>query len=72
MGKLTPYPPRFYPDDPKVAKYLNAEVLARFRRNVGGVRIEDDILITETGIENLTAAIPKEIKDIETIMNSSN
>ena len=31
-----------------------------------GVRIEDDILITEKGHENLTAAIPKEIDAIET------
>ncbi|MFT4543495.1 MAG: Xaa-Pro aminopeptidase [Planctomycetota bacterium] len=32
-----------------------------------GVRIEDDILITESGYENLTAAIPKEIDDVEAI-----
>ncbi len=32
-----------------------------------GVRIEDDILITEDGYINLSAAIPKEIADIENI-----
>ena len=33
-----------------------------------GVRIEDDILVTESGNENLTAAIPKEVADIEAAM----
>jgi Xaa-Pro aminopeptidase len=30
-----------------------------------GVRIEDDVLVTADGIENLTAAAPKSIADIE-------
>lgn len=30
-----------------------------------GVRIEDDILMTESGPENLTRSIPKEVKEIE-------
>ena len=30
-----------------------------------GVRIEDDILVTETGHENLTSGIPKEVADVE-------
>ncbi len=30
-----------------------------------GVRIEDDILVTESGYENLTGSIPKSIEDVE-------
>ncbi|MBE2894826.1 Xaa-Pro aminopeptidase [Spirabiliibacterium falconis] len=36
-----------------------------------GVRIEDNILITETGNKILTAAVPKEPDDIERIMQSN-
>lgn len=32
-----------------------------------GVRIEDDILITEHGYENLTVGVPKDIADVETL-----
>lgn len=33
-----------------------------------GIRIEDDILVTENGHENLTLMIPKKIEDIEAIV----
>lgn len=36
-----------------------------------GVRIEDEVLVTETGMENLTGDTPKTIKDIETIVGSA-
>jgi Xaa-Pro aminopeptidase len=35
-----------------------------------GVRIEDDILVTDSGYENLTAAVPKSIAAIEALMES--
>ncbi|PNS18235.1 hypothetical protein CAC42_7604 [Sphaceloma murrayae] len=40
---------------PQHAKYINTKILERYYP-VGGVRIEDDILITETGFKNLTTA----------------
>jgi Xaa-Pro aminopeptidase len=30
-----------------------------------GVRIEDDIAVTESGHENLTAAVPKTVAELE-------
>ncbi len=33
-----------------------------------GVRIEDNILITEDGHKNLSAFVPKTVEDIESIM----
>lgn len=42
---------------PKVEKYMNI-----------GVRIEDDILVTETGYKNLSATVPREIWELEKLM----
>lgn len=43
---------------------LDREELAKFS-DVRGIRIEDDVLITDTGCEVLCASIPKSVGDIE-------
>jgi hypothetical protein len=45
----------FYRHDPVHSKYINFDVVKRYLP-VGGVRIEDDILVTSKGYENLTTA----------------
>jgi Xaa-Pro aminopeptidase len=50
----------FKPDDELIPKPLRGL----------GVRIEDDILITSTGNENLTAALPRRSVDVEAWMST--
>lgn len=58
----------YLPDTP-----ANREMLAKIRpvferyRNIG-VRIEDDLLVTETGVEWMTKNLPRKLEDIEAFM----
>ncbi|XP_043278048.1 xaa-Pro dipeptidase isoform X2 [Venturia canescens] len=49
--------------NPEQNKFIVSERLEQFRGS-GGVRIEDDVLITEDGVENFTS-VPRTVKEIE-------
>ncbi|MBK7632443.1 MAG: aminopeptidase P family protein [Ignavibacteriales bacterium] len=48
----------------KFKNYINYDKLEEYR-NFGGIRIEDDILVTQNGYKVLGRPIPKEIDDVE-------
>eukprot|EP00055_Hartaetosiga_balthica_P002604 m.4569 g.4569 ORF g.4569 m.4569 type:complete len:508 (+) comp2255_c0_seq1:122-1645(+) len=52
--------------DPKFNKFVNKDRLNEFR-GWGGVRIEDDVLVTAEGIDNFTQT-PRTIEEIESVM----
>lgn len=54
-------------EDKSQSAFLNKEKLSELM-DFGGVRLEDNIVVTEDGYENLTD-VPKERKDVEEIMN---
>ncbi|KAI7900931.1 peptidase M24, structural domain-containing protein [Cokeromyces recurvatus] len=54
---------------PGYQNYFDLNVLAKYRE-VGGVRIEDTIVITQNGYENLTL-VPKTIEAIEELMQAT-
>jgi Xaa-Pro dipeptidase len=52
--------------DPDLSQFLVPEVIEKYR-NFGGVRIEDDIRITDSGMELLTE-VPRTVEEIEQLM----
>ncbi|KAK7908853.1 xaa-Pro dipeptidase [Apiospora marii] len=60
---------RPYLKDPKHAQYIDEKVLDKYW-DVGGVRIEDNLLITKDGCENLTDC-PKNPDELEKIITGA-
>ncbi|KJZ73464.1 hypothetical protein HIM_07258 [Hirsutella minnesotensis 3608] len=60
-----PYLESVFLCDPKHARFIDRDVLEGYYA-IGGVRIEDDILVTADGYENLTTA-PKGAELLEII-----
>jgi len=52
--------------DPILSRFIDAEMLSRFR-GFGGVRLEDDVVITATGVKNMTHC-PRTVEDVEAVM----
>lgn len=51
---------------------VKVDILIPLNRYRGiGIRIEDDVLITENGPDVLTAECPKEVENIEELMNGT-
>ncbi len=54
--------------DKVLTEYINYDKLEAYR-NFGGIRIEDDVLVTATGSRVLGPRIPKTVEDIEETMS---
>ncbi len=52
--------------DKKLHEFVNFDTLEKYY-NFGGIRLEDNFVITEDGIRNLDGSLPLEAKDIEDI-----
>ena len=52
--------------DDLLRPFLNVDRLAQFR-GFGGVRLEDDIIVTPEGMENMTHC-PRTVEEIEALM----
>ncbi|AFT67994.1 MAG: Xaa-Pro aminopeptidase [Cycloclasticus pugetii] len=57
--------------EPGLYIHPNANEVDKKWRGIG-IRIEDDVLVTKKGHEVLTDSVPKEIKDIESLMSKVN
>ena len=57
-------------NDEKVSKYFEKTEIKNNYYDFGGIRIEDDILITDDGCINLTEGLPRTTEEIENAMKN--
>eukprot|EP00933_Yihiella_yeosuensis_P077813 TRINITY_DN8870_c1_g1_i4.p1 TRINITY_DN8870_c1_g1~~TRINITY_DN8870_c1_g1_i4.p1 ORF type:complete len:305 (+),score=54.18 TRINITY_DN8870_c1_g1_i4:66-980(+) len=57
--------------DPIKAAFINKDRLHEFWRDVGGVRIEDDVVITSDGCRVLSC-VPRTVEEVEAVIAGSN
>lgn len=53
-------------DSPEMSKYVNAEKIEEYRE-VGGVRLEDNVVVRKDGVEMLSF-LPRKWEEVEKIM----
>ena len=53
--------------DPALSPFFVKEKLKEYR-GIGGVRIEDDVIIWAKGNENMNAELPRTVEEIEKFM----
>ena len=53
--------------DEQMSKFLNIDLIKQYY-DFGGVRIEDDVFVTDSGFINLTETVPRTVEDIEDLM----
>ncbi len=58
-----------FKNENKFTEFINYDKLETYK-NFGGIRIEDDVLVTETGHRVLGKPIPKTIAEIENVMSN--
>lgn len=49
-------------------KFLNLDKIREYQTEIDGVRIEDCVVVTDDGVENMSAAIPRTVEEIEKCM----
>eukprot|EP00759_Apiculatamorpha_spiralis_P026152 PhF_6_TR29277/c0_g1_i1/m.42893/K14213/PEPD; Xaa-Pro dipeptidase len=54
-------------NDPVQKEFLNEALIRSEYWDFGGVRLEDDVIVTDNGCENMTCC-PREISDVEAVM----
>ena len=54
-------------EDPNLSKFLVKDIIDRYKK-FGGVRLEDDVIITHNGMRNMTNC-PRTVEDVEDVMS---